>query len=95
MERVRNHLLKTSQMLRQQHGSQKETKVREYETLFTSTSEILWSRLAVFNGGFFVQVEKYLYGVNIPRRISGHSKNTSLNANIHMLCDKHCSLYLK
>ncbi|NXU80334.1 TICRR protein, partial [Oreotrochilus melanogaster] len=29
MERVRNHLLKTSKMLRQQHGSQKETKVRE------------------------------------------------------------------
>ncbi|XP_041274878.1 treslin [Onychostruthus taczanowskii] len=27
--RVRNHLLKTSKMLRQQHGSQKETKVRE------------------------------------------------------------------
>ncbi|NXC09094.1 TICRR protein, partial [Orthonyx spaldingii] len=29
VERVRNHLLKTSKMLRQQHGSQKETKVRE------------------------------------------------------------------
>ncbi|KFQ70959.1 Treslin, partial [Phaethon lepturus] len=29
MERVRNHLLKTSKMLRQQHGLQKETKVRE------------------------------------------------------------------
>ncbi|NXD38276.1 TICRR protein, partial [Copsychus sechellarum] len=27
--KVRNHLLKTSKMLRQQHGSQKETKVRE------------------------------------------------------------------
>ncbi|OWK62122.1 Treslin [Lonchura striata] len=34
VERVRNHLLKTSKMLRQQHGSQKETKVREYETLY-------------------------------------------------------------
>lgn len=34
VERVRNHLLKTSQMLRQQHGSQKDTKVREYETLY-------------------------------------------------------------
>lgn len=32
--RVRNHLLKTSKILRQQHGSQKETKVREYETLY-------------------------------------------------------------
>lgn len=32
--RVRSHLLKTSKMLRQQHGSQKETKVREYETLY-------------------------------------------------------------
>ncbi|NXY61105.1 TICRR protein, partial [Callaeas wilsoni] len=29
VERVRNHLLKTSKMLRQQHGLQKETKVRE------------------------------------------------------------------
>ncbi|KFW92443.1 Treslin, partial [Phalacrocorax carbo] len=29
VERVRNHLLKPSKMLRQQHGSQKETKVRE------------------------------------------------------------------
>ncbi|NXK08933.1 TICRR protein, partial [Herpetotheres cachinnans] len=29
VERVRNNLLKTSKMLRQQHGSQKETKVRE------------------------------------------------------------------
>ncbi|NXY22071.1 TICRR protein, partial [Atrichornis clamosus] len=29
VERVRNHLLKTSKMLRQQHGSQKENKVRE------------------------------------------------------------------
>ncbi|NXG09925.1 TICRR protein, partial [Sakesphorus luctuosus] len=29
VERVRNHLLKTSKMLRQQHSSQKETKVRE------------------------------------------------------------------
>ncbi|NXG26471.1 TICRR protein, partial [Grallaria varia] len=29
VERVRKHLLKTSKMLRQQHGSQKETKVRE------------------------------------------------------------------
>ncbi|NWH46632.1 TICRR protein, partial [Fregata magnificens] len=29
VERVRNHLLKTSKMLRQQYGSQKETKVRE------------------------------------------------------------------
>ncbi|NWU81307.1 TICRR protein, partial [Onychorhynchus coronatus] len=29
VERVRNHLLKTSKVLRQQHGSQKETKVRE------------------------------------------------------------------
>ncbi|XP_068881489.1 treslin [Aphelocoma coerulescens] len=29
VERVRNHLLKTSKMLRQQHGAQKETKVRE------------------------------------------------------------------
>ncbi|XP_050165446.1 treslin [Myiozetetes cayanensis] len=29
VERIRNHLLKTSKMLRQQHGSQKETKVRE------------------------------------------------------------------
>ncbi|NWV47271.1 TICRR protein, partial [Daphoenositta chrysoptera] len=29
VERVRNHLLKTSKMLRQQHGSQKDTKVRE------------------------------------------------------------------
>ncbi|KFO64009.1 Treslin, partial [Corvus brachyrhynchos] len=29
VERVRNHLLKTSKMLRQQQGSQKETKVRE------------------------------------------------------------------
>ncbi|KFP23894.1 Treslin, partial [Colius striatus] len=29
LERVRNHLLKTSKMLRQQHGLQKETKVRE------------------------------------------------------------------
>ncbi|NXH26287.1 TICRR protein, partial [Myiagra hebetior] len=29
VERVRNHLLKTSKMLRQQHGSEKETKVRE------------------------------------------------------------------
>ncbi|NXB04445.1 TICRR protein, partial [Cnemophilus loriae] len=29
VERVRNHLLKTSKMLRQQHGSQKESKVRE------------------------------------------------------------------
>ncbi|XP_013037268.3 treslin isoform X1 [Anser cygnoides] len=29
MERVRNHLLKTSKALRQQHGSEKETKVRE------------------------------------------------------------------
>ncbi|NWS66967.1 TICRR protein, partial [Crotophaga sulcirostris] len=29
VERVRNHLLKTSKTLRQQHGSQKETKVRE------------------------------------------------------------------
>ncbi|NXK44167.1 TICRR protein, partial [Chauna torquata] len=29
MERVRNHLLKTSKTLRQQHGSEKETKVRE------------------------------------------------------------------
>ncbi|KAM6257396.1 treslin [Porphyrio hochstetteri] len=28
-KRVRNHLLKTSKMLRQQHGSQKDTKVRE------------------------------------------------------------------
>ncbi|NXJ87745.1 TICRR protein, partial [Corythaixoides concolor] len=29
VERVRNHLLKTSKMLRQQHSSQKDTKVRE------------------------------------------------------------------
>ncbi|XP_014799797.1 PREDICTED: treslin [Calidris pugnax] len=29
VDRVRNHLLKTSKMLRQQHGLQKETKVRE------------------------------------------------------------------
>ncbi|XP_065544559.1 treslin isoform X2 [Lathamus discolor] len=29
VERVRNHLLKTSKVLRQQHGSQKEAKVRE------------------------------------------------------------------
>ncbi|NXS60023.1 TICRR protein, partial [Brachypteracias leptosomus] len=29
VERVRNHLLKTSKMLRQQHGLQKDTKVRE------------------------------------------------------------------
>ncbi|KFV48523.1 Treslin, partial [Gavia stellata] len=29
VEKVRNHLLKTSKMLRQQHGSQKETKIRE------------------------------------------------------------------
>ncbi|KGL94177.1 Treslin, partial [Charadrius vociferus] len=29
LERVRNHLLKTSKMLRQQHGLQKDTKVRE------------------------------------------------------------------
>lgn len=34
MEKVRNHLLKTSKLLRQQHGSEKETKVREYETLY-------------------------------------------------------------
>ncbi|XP_048812113.1 treslin isoform X2 [Lagopus muta] len=29
VEKVRNHLLKTSKLLRQQHGSEKETKVRE------------------------------------------------------------------
>jgi len=34
VERVRSNLLKTSKMLRQQHGLQKETKVREYETLY-------------------------------------------------------------
>jgi len=40
-------------------------------------------------------VEKYLLGVNIPRRISGRSKNISLNADTHTLCDEHCSLSLK
>lgn len=49
----------------------------------------------MFNCGFFVQVGKYLHGENIPRRVSGHSKNFSLNAGIDRLCDEHCSLYLK
>lgn len=68
---------------------------RVRDTVFTSASEILWSWLAVFNGGFFVQLEKYFHGAGISRRISGCSKTISLNANIPMLCDKHCSLYLE
>lgn len=57
MEKVRNHLLKTSKLLRQQHGSEKETKVREYETLSTLTPEMQWSWLALRSGSFFVQVK--------------------------------------
>lgn len=68
---------------------------RVRDTVFTSASEILWSWLAVFNGGFFVQLEKYFHGAGISRRISGCSKTISLNADIPMLCDKHCSLYLE
>lgn len=95
MERVRNHLLKTSKMLRQQHGLQKETKVREYETLYFPQLLRHWSQQAVFNGCFFVQVGKCLHGENIPRRVSGHSKNFSLKASMERLCDEHGSLYLK
>lgn len=59
---------------------------RVRDTLFTSASEILWSWLAVFNGGCFVQLEKYLHGANISRGLCGCSKTISLNANIPVLC---------